>query len=206
MHARTHASLHTTQLEIKEPPEMRQQVTAGGAGFNPPSWQGQQALAVMSRWDSCGDLSTCMQCGINNADVCNDLVNRADVAGNIMLHWNKDAPCLTASEAARCAQQAGAVALIYISPFDTIVTLPPPALCLPPSWPAFSIPSFNVPETYIPAKAWQAWAKCERIDDPNSRQECVRQQSKTPVISILLPSGGSSASLPKVYPHTIREA
>jgi len=37
---------------------------------------------------------------------CSDLVNADDMQGSIMLHWEMDSLCLTASEAAKCAQEA----------------------------------------------------------------------------------------------------
>ena len=32
-----------------------------------------------------------------------------------MLHWQSDAPCLAPAEAARCAQTAGAAAMLFLS-------------------------------------------------------------------------------------------
>ena len=37
----------------------------------------------------------CMSC---DADPCNDMVNKVDMKGKIMLHWKQDTPCLDASE------------------------------------------------------------------------------------------------------------
>jgi len=44
-----------------------------------------------------------MKCGTAQ---CSDLVNADDMKGSIMLHWEVDSLCLTASEAAKCAQEA----------------------------------------------------------------------------------------------------
>jgi len=45
------------QVQVVEPPALRQQLTAGSAAFNPPTWAGQQGMAVKSRWRSCFDLT-----------------------------------------------------------------------------------------------------------------------------------------------------
>ena len=81
-----------SQLQVVEPPSLRQQLTAGGAAFNPPTWAGRQAMAVMARWRSCSDLTKCMQC---DTAQCSDLINADHLQGNIMLQWEVDALCLT---------------------------------------------------------------------------------------------------------------
>ena len=104
-------TVNPVQLEVLNPAELRQKFTAGGAAFNPPTWTGKQELAVMARWSSCGNLESCMQC---DSQQVTDLINRADMQGRVMLHWQSDAVCLDASEAAKYAQVGWHMPLLHI--------------------------------------------------------------------------------------------
>jgi hypothetical protein len=182
------------QLQVLEPPALRQELTAGGAAFNPPTWSGRQAAGVMARWKTCTSLDTCLACDVKQ---CDDLVNRGDMKGNVMLHWETDAVCLKdePSEVAKCAQEVGAVAMIFISSNRMIVTLPPSSLCLPPSWPVFSIASFNIPTDSKAAKSWRDHCQCADAN-PNDRSRCIDNISRNPVLKLKLPSSDANLALP----------
>ena len=79
---------------------------------------------------------------------------------------------LTASEVAKCAQEAGAVAMIYITVNDIMVTLPPSSLCLPRDWMPFAIASFNIPSNTKAAIAWRQMSSCQEASI-NFLHECA---------------------------------
>ena len=182
------------QLQVLEPPALRQELTAGGAAFNPPTWSGRQAAGVMARWQTCTSLDTCLKCDVKQ---CDDLENRGDMKSNVMLHWETDAVCLEPSEVAKCAQEVGAVAMIFISSNSMIVTLPPSSLCLPPSWPVLSIASFNIPTDSKAARSWRDHCQCADAN-PNDRSRCIENISRNPVLRLKLPSSDSNSALPQL--------
>ena len=177
-------------IMIQDPPAVRGRLAVGGAGFNPSSWEpgsSRQAPAVMAQWTLCGDFTRCMQC---DALICSDLVNKDDMMGRIMLHWRADALCLAAHEVAKCAQEAGAVALIYMSMDSEIITLPPSRKCLPRDWPAFTLPTFNLPSSDAAPQRWRNLLTCEEMSISiaftwkGDIVRCRKELSASPVMNI----------------------
>jgi hypothetical protein len=55
--------------------------------------------------------------------------------------------------------------MIFVSSNDMVMTLPPSSLCLPASWPAFSIATFNVPAKSKAALGWRRLYTCKDATD-----------------------------------------
>jgi len=100
---------------------------------------------------------------------------------------------LTASEVAKCAQEAGAVAMIYITVNDIMVTLPPSSLCLPRDWMPFAIASFNIPSNTKAAIAWRQMSSCQEASINFLHEcawvcKCVRTCVCTVCVCVCMPS------------------